>query len=77
MNVPQAAWDVSTFAVGFTARGRDRGRVHGVNGFTRESKVQYYVKTFFDLAQRPLPAARTALMVWQDAIDEAAAGATR
>jgi alkylation response protein AidB-like acyl-CoA dehydrogenase len=52
-------------------------QVHGVSGFTRESKVQYYVKTFVDLAQRPLSAARVALMVWQDATYGALAGATR
>jgi alkylation response protein AidB-like acyl-CoA dehydrogenase len=52
-------------------------QVHGGNGFTRESKVQNHVKTFVDLAQRPLPAARTALMVWQDATDDALAGTTR
>ena len=39
--------------------------------------MQNYVKTFVDLAQRSPPAARTELMIWQDATDNALAGATR
>jgi alkylation response protein AidB-like acyl-CoA dehydrogenase len=52
-------------------------QVHGVNGFTRESKVQYHVKTFVDLAPWPSPAALAAVTVWRGATDQALAGATR
>ena len=52
-------------------------QVRGVNRFARESKVQYYVKTFVDLALWPSPAAFAAVTVWRGATDQALAGATR
>jgi hypothetical protein len=38
----------------------------GINGFTRESKVQYYRKTVVDLIHWLLPCGPTAGAVWQD-----------
>jgi hypothetical protein len=90
MNIPQAAWGASSFVVGLQVGARQdrRGWRGGARGralraasrrqrIHQESKVQNYVKTFADLAQRRAPAARTELMMWQDATDDALAGGTR
>ena len=90
MNVPQAARGRQVSRSGFQVGAPQdrRGRRVGARGralragsrrqrIHQESKVQNYVKTFVDLAQRSPPAARTELMIWQDATDDALAGATR